>query len=690
MGRKMESRKWLNMMEKVAGSTEAGNLDGPEDRKKKQKLSMKVDQSIPPVKTEPEPEGVVIPSYYLKPDLTPSPPPVDMSIIHGPADIALKYEDSSPGFPYEPLDIIGLEIRVVILKPGTKSAPVECDLEHVPTSKRSKPSYKALSYTWGSPEIRKTIRLQGMAVQVRENLWQALYHLRSPDTSLRLWVDAISINQDDISERNEQVSRMGTIYNLATEVIVWLGPHKDRSKLAITFIQDNMHTRRKLQPDFLKDSFQEELQAVLDLTRREYWRRVWIIQEVFKARTITIHCGFDRLPWTFIGRFFRHLEKSRAHLGLKSNPKFDALLQSLAAKLSEHRSYQKVDLETLLTTYRYSQCCDPRDKVYSLLGLAKRKLRADSRTMDANEWVTIDYSTSPQELFRSLMLKYSNETIRLSPHKGSLLEVRRMQMLQESLALPAPWYDWQLSGFHGVPSIDRPDKSTSSPIRCETQCANSVSKIGPIWSPTMSNTEPIISWYKEFHGPDMPSVTHLTKALDSFGDDDIARLRSTPTELGDGENGISDLEIDERKDDCNNKITVEIRLFTTHQGRLGFTCCDISSQDIVARFSGCDVALVVQGQGADLDASAVKGRAFFLKSDTRPHRGTTNVESSATLFLDDRPFRWAIPDILDETGYHSIRNADIEKPKRVWNSSDSNTHSLWLSLAVEEWQFWTW
>jgi hypothetical protein len=147
MGRKMESRKWLNMMEKSAGSTEAGNLDGPEDRKKKQKLSMKVDQSIPPVKTEPEPEGVVTPSYFPKPDRTPSPPPVNMSIIHGPADIALKYEDSSPGVPYEPLDITGLEIRVVILKPGTKSAPIKCDLEHVPTSNKSKPSYKALSYT---------------------------------------------------------------------------------------------------------------------------------------------------------------------------------------------------------------------------------------------------------------------------------------------------------------------------------------------------------------------------------------------------------------------------------------------------------------------------------------------------------------------------------------------------------------
>jgi hypothetical protein len=192
MGRAKESRKWLNMMEKVPKFTEAGNLNGSENRAKKQRLSMKVDQSGPSIKTEPE--IVVSPPYFPKPDRTPSPPPVDMSIIHGPADIALKYEDSSPGFPYEPLDTTGLEIRLVILKPGTKSAPIECDLEHVPTSKKSRPLYKALSYTWGSPEIKKTIRLRGMTVQVRENLWQALYHLRSPDSSLRLWVDAICIN----------------------------------------------------------------------------------------------------------------------------------------------------------------------------------------------------------------------------------------------------------------------------------------------------------------------------------------------------------------------------------------------------------------------------------------------------------------------------------------------------------------
>jgi hypothetical protein len=45
--------------------------------------------------------------------------------------------------------------------------------------------YEALSYTWGSPEIQKSILIQGINVQVRENLWQALYHLRSPDKEKR-------------------------------------------------------------------------------------------------------------------------------------------------------------------------------------------------------------------------------------------------------------------------------------------------------------------------------------------------------------------------------------------------------------------------------------------------------------------------------------------------------------------------
>lgn len=208
---------------------------------------------------------------------------INMSVIHGPGDVAPEHGDSSEIFPYELLDVEKLEIRVVILRPGIKSSPIECYLEHVSTKKearkgkKARPSYKALSYTWGSPEIHKTIFLNGIEVQVRENLWQALYHLRLPDTELCLWIDAICINQDDILERNQQVSRMGTIYGMAKEVLVWLGPEEDDSKVALDFIEKTMSFGKgELQLDSFVDrlvSTTPAKRAVSKLVEREYWKR---------------------------------------------------------------------------------------------------------------------------------------------------------------------------------------------------------------------------------------------------------------------------------------------------------------------------------------------------------------------------------------------------------------------------------
>lgn len=44
---------------------------------------------------------------------------------------------------------------------------------------------------------------------------------------LRLWVDALCINQDDVNERNWQLKQINTIYAKAQSVHVWLGQSED-------------------------------------------------------------------------------------------------------------------------------------------------------------------------------------------------------------------------------------------------------------------------------------------------------------------------------------------------------------------------------------------------------------------------------------------------------------------------------
>jgi hypothetical protein len=107
--------------------------------------------------------------------------------------------------------------------------------------------FEALSYTWGSDtdihviyvSTNGTIDFKSIdesncqILKARSNLCAALRHLRGTIHPRKLWIDAICINQDDLAERNEQVTRMGPIYSLAHHVVIWIGPEADGSAIAL-------------------------------------------------------------------------------------------------------------------------------------------------------------------------------------------------------------------------------------------------------------------------------------------------------------------------------------------------------------------------------------------------------------------------------------------------------------------------
>jgi hypothetical protein len=54
---------------------------------------------------------------------------------------------------------------------------------------------------------------------------------------LVLWIDAIYINQNNIKKRSAEVSRIGTIYSRAYQVIIWLDPKFENNNLAIEILR---------------------------------------------------------------------------------------------------------------------------------------------------------------------------------------------------------------------------------------------------------------------------------------------------------------------------------------------------------------------------------------------------------------------------------------------------------------------
>ncbi|KAI1419765.1 heterokaryon incompatibility protein-domain-containing protein [Xylaria sp. FL1777] len=123
--------------------------------------------------------------------------------------------------PHRPLNRNGTEIRIIKLLPSKFNAPIECELEHIVLEPGA--DYEAVSYCWGNASITKPILLDGKPYPITLNLLDGLRYLRREESSRRLWVDSLCINQTDLTERSREILKMRDIYKLARSVLIWLG-----------------------------------------------------------------------------------------------------------------------------------------------------------------------------------------------------------------------------------------------------------------------------------------------------------------------------------------------------------------------------------------------------------------------------------------------------------------------------------
>jgi hypothetical protein len=272
------------------------------------------------------------------------------------------------------------------------------------TSLDSNPTYQALSYTWGSKTKSNLhdISLDGQIFKVTLNLRRALWQLQSTSEKT-FWIDALCINQNDNRERSEQVSKMRTIYQQAENVVVWLGQRSNSTSLVFNLFEDLYENRGSKQYyiNFLGDK--ENVKGFAGLIshfERDYWFRVWVIQEVNSAREITIMCGKYEISWSKVEEvqniMARHYVEQLSIIA-HTEPNLDRF-----AQIVEHRGARKLraarlgspnrlpDLHSLLCTFWAFDATDPRDKVFALIGLSSA--RDDSR-------LVIDYSSSVRRTY---------------------------------------------------------------------------------------------------------------------------------------------------------------------------------------------------------------------------------------------------------------------------------------------------
>lgn len=100
------------------------------------------------------------------------------------------------------------------------------------------PSYHALSYTWGQMKAEETIEMHdGSRLAVTKNLKIGLPYILAQCSAGYLFVDQLCINQEDLTERSQQVALMGMIFSRSKSVLVWLGPRIERQGILIWLLE---------------------------------------------------------------------------------------------------------------------------------------------------------------------------------------------------------------------------------------------------------------------------------------------------------------------------------------------------------------------------------------------------------------------------------------------------------------------
>lgn len=98
---------------------------------------------------------------------------------------------------------------------------------------------RAISYVWGKFELTDSIQCNGKGLQVTRSVSEVLSStvISSLCDELPIWIDFVCINQSDNVEKAQQVRKMGSLFSLAEEVVIWLGPASLDSDLAMDTIR---------------------------------------------------------------------------------------------------------------------------------------------------------------------------------------------------------------------------------------------------------------------------------------------------------------------------------------------------------------------------------------------------------------------------------------------------------------------
>ena len=315
--------------------------------------------------------------------------------------------ESLKAYQYRRLRTAG-QFRLLEVQARKKSSDSNIDswrLQLKTLSRKYAPKYETVSYTWGDSKREHAVKLvDGNLILATSSVLTALPRLAANRSTGYLWIDQICINQDDVAERNMQVSVMGDIYKKCERVIIWLGDEDidpTLSKLisdSYIAAQNRISSTNREFPltnvlaQLLHTHFSESLSSCTEATARFYQRpwftRGWVVQEALLPKDSTVLAGSTKPIFEQIALFAAALSilgshKSRMHPGLTN-------LINMNIARQEHSSKENLAFHDHLSLRSSNvEVSDKRDLVYAFLGFLD----------DERINISVDYETSVEQVF---------------------------------------------------------------------------------------------------------------------------------------------------------------------------------------------------------------------------------------------------------------------------------------------------
>jgi hypothetical protein len=333
-----------------------------------------------------------------------------------------QHPSSRSPYKYDPLS----EGHFRVLEITSIEPTVTIQLAEYPNDKA--PDYHAVSYAWGSQPNTEVISCDNAAFCVTPHLYEGLQCIYKAYGPTKLWADAICIDQTSNAEKAVQVARMHNIYHKAASVYIWLGKAEDDSDLVMdamqnleiaenpkdrddVFLQKMLHMKSEATKLFDGHLFK----PIAALSRRSWFRRLWIAQEYFMANKVVFFCGFKVLDGA---KFIRMLDKLSLYSFTGPEPslveEYDIFqgfraLTDLHSLKDEYAAGKPLSFFDFVMSGRKRFVKEPVDRIYAAFGMAEGCDQIYRKN------IQIDYSEEAREEFWRVYTQFGKIALQHEP-----------------------------------------------------------------------------------------------------------------------------------------------------------------------------------------------------------------------------------------------------------------------------------